>query len=152
MLLKGVNKAQCFFHIFPSNDLCTVDGCVNTFNAFASDVVNIHFGEQFIIFAYDNIDICDFVEARVAYLVVVSDEKLAEAGIALGVFGQVVLVTAVKIGLEIQLDGFFIGHHSFQGLHFHHMGKALQRNANEHYHYANKLDDMVPRIFHQNLK
>ena len=148
MLFQGVHQLQSDLDVFTSHGLGAVNRGKVVHHALAGDVVQIHVSEQFAVFAFGDILVVEFVENGLAHLVVGANEEFAKSGIALGVFGQIALIAAVKIVLEIQFDRGFIGHHAFQGFHLYLVREALQGNGNQHCHDANELNDMVLTFIH----
>ena len=83
----------------------------------------------------------DMVEDSISYLVVMADEKLAEASVFFGVCGQIFLIGAVVIGLEAEFFGFDFFGESTQGFHLYPLRKTLRQNGQEDHSETNKLDD-----------
>ena len=82
-------------------------------------------------------------------MVVVADKELTEACVALGVFGQIVLVTTVVLSLEGQLDrGLFFFVEAFQRIHLDNMREALQQDGGQHCGDADKLYDEMRLLVH----
>ena len=98
--------------------------------------------------ACDDIVVGRFPKQREQALIVRPDAHLSETTVALGVFGEVVLVGAVVIGLESQFDGLFVRNIAFQWGHLHDVGEALQKYGSEHGKDADELYKEVWFLFH----